>query len=169
LLSFAPGPARFLVLVVPIIAIAALSQTPGLRPSPMPMRDSLNTMAAWADTSTWGSSLFLFPDADRASYPGVFRAQSRHGLWADWNSARGVAFSETASARWQERWLTTMQNGFSPARLEGMLTLPIDYYVLNTPHELQNVRRAFINPDFVVYDAEDLRNAPKPLRLADGQ
>ncbi len=36
-----------------------------------------------------------------AAYPDVFRAQSRHGLWADWNSARGVAFSETASALWQ--------------------------------------------------------------------
>ncbi len=60
-----------------------------------------------------------------------------------------------------------MQNGFSPAHLERMLPLPIDYYVLSTQHRLQNVRQAFINDHFVVYDAEDLRNAPKPLRLAD--
>ena len=161
----ASGAMRLFIAVVPFAAAVALSQTPGLRQAPIPMRASITQLAAWADSSTWGSSVFLFPDAGCSAYPSVFRAQSRHGLWVDWNTRRGVAFSELAAARWQERWRSCMQNGFSIANLEKSLPLPIDYYVLATRNQLVGLRHAFMNRDFVVYDAEDLRNAPKPLRL----
>jgi hypothetical protein len=121
-------------------------------------------MAAWADGGTWGSAVFLFADADRAGYPGVFRAQSRHALWVDWKSAQGVLYSETAAARWQERWERTTQRGYSSERLESFLPLPIDYYVLNRRQQVVGARSVFSNRDFVVYDAQDLRNASKPLR-----
>ncbi len=165
LLLVAATPTRFVTLGVPVVAALALAHTPGLRAAPIPLRATLPELATWADSSTWGSSVFLFADAGRAAYPGVFRAQSRHGLWVDWRSARGVVFSETAAARWQERWTSTMQNGFSAAGLEKMLPLPIDYYVLRTEHQLDGPRRSFRTKDFVVYDAEDLRNATKPLRV----
>jgi hypothetical protein len=137
---------------------------PGLRPAPIPFRASTTNLAEWAASGTWGSSVFLFADAGRAAYPGVFRAQSRHALWADWKSAQAVAFSETAAARWQERWDRTMANGFSPERLESLLPLPIDYYVLRRQNQLAAAPYVFANHDFVVYDAQDLRNAAKPLR-----
>jgi hypothetical protein len=165
LLGFATGGARLVALAAPAIAALALAHVPGLRPTSIPLQPSIAELAGWADGSTWGSSMFLFPDAGRAGYPSVFRAQSRHALWVDWKSAQGVAYSETAAARWQERWRDTMENGFSPARLEAMLSLPIDYYVLRRQHQLAGARHAFINGDFVVYDAEDLRNAEKPLRV----
>ncbi len=165
LLLMAAKPARFVTLAVPVVAALALAHTPGLRAAPIPLRTTLPELAAWAESSTWGSSVFLFADAGRAAYPGVFRAQSRHGLWVDWRSARGVVFSETAAARWQERWASTMENGFSAAGLEKMLPLPIDYYVLRTEDQLDGPRRSFRTKDFVVYDAEDLRNATKPLRV----
>ena len=143
LLFLAAKPARFATLAAPVVAALALAHTPGLRAAPIPLRSTMPEMARWADSSTWGSSIFLFADAGRAGYPGVFRAQSRHGLWVDWDSARGVAFSETAAARWQERWSSTMQNGFTAAHLEGMLALPIDYYVLRAEHKLDGPRRSF--------------------------
>ena len=164
LLRFAFGSARFLTLAAPAFASLALTQVPGLRPPTIPFRESINKMAEWADGGTWGSSVFLFADADRAGYPGVFRAQSRHALWVDWKSAQGVAFSETAAARWQERWDQTMANGFSAERLESLLPMPIDYYVLKRQDQLANSPSVFANRDFVVYDAQDLRNAAKPLR-----
>jgi hypothetical protein len=164
LLRFAFGSARFLTLAAPALASLALTQVPGLRPPPIPFRESIDKMAEWADGGTWGSSIFLFADAERAGYPSVFRAESRHGLWADWKSAQGVAFSETAAARWQERWDQTMTNGFSPERLKSFLALPIDYYVLRRQNQLANAPSVFMNRDFVVYDALDLRNASKPLR-----
>ena len=60
-----------------------------------------------------------------------------------------------------------MANGFSVVRLEKMLALPIDYYVVRSEHRLVGARQVFSTRDFVVYDAEDLRNASKPLRVAE--
>jgi hypothetical protein len=164
LLGFAFVSARIMALAAPALASIALTQVPGLRPPPIPFRESIHKMAAWADGGTWGSSVFLFADAERADYPGVFRAESRHALWVDWKSAQGVAFSETAAARWQERWDRTMANSFSPERLESFLASPIDYYVLRRQNQLASLPYVFVDRDFVVYDAQDLRNAAKPIR-----
>jgi hypothetical protein len=163
--GFAGASARFVTLAAPVVAALALANVPGLRAASIPMRPSTSGLAQWAESSTWGSSVFLFPDAGRAGYPSVFRALSRHALWVDWKSAQGVVYSETAAARWQERWRDTMQDGFSTAGLERMLPLPIDYYVLRRQNQLAGARAAFMNRDFVVYDAEDLRNTAKPLRV----
>lgn len=162
LLRFAQGSLRFVTLTAPVLAAWMLWH--------MQERKVINpptaALASWADASTWGSSIFLFADAGRAAYPSVFRVQSRHGLWVDWPTARGVVYSDAAAARWEERWRDTMASGFSADGIEGMLTLPIDYYVVRSQHRLMGARQAFSTRDFVVYDAEDLRNASKPLRLA---
>jgi hypothetical protein len=57
-----------------------------------------------------------------------------------------------------------MANPFSRGRLESFLPLPIDYYVLRRQNQLAAAPYVFVNHDFVVYDAQDLRNAAKPLR-----
>jgi hypothetical protein len=160
------GTARFLTLAAPVLASLALARLPGLRPPPIPFQASVAELAAWADGGTWGSSVFLFADAGRAAYPGAFRALSRHALWADWKSGEGVAYSEMVALRWEERWQQAMRNGFSAATLEGILPLPIDYYVLRRQNQLMGARYAFLNRDFVVYDAQDLRSAMKPLRVS---
>jgi hypothetical protein len=166
LMGFATGTSRFVTLSVPAIAALALSQLPGLRATPVSFAGSISALARWADDSTWGSSVFLFPDAERAPFPSVFRAQSRHALWADWKSAQGVLYSETAADVWRGRWQDTMENGFSAAKLEALLPLPIDYYVLRKQNQLAGVQAAFADSDFLAYDAEDLRNAPKPLKCS---
>lgn len=115
-------------------------------------------MADWAERNTWGSSMFLFPDAGRALYPGMFRAESRRALWVDWKSGAQMKYFESAGVEWWERWQDTMQPEFSPQRLETMLPLPIDYYVLQRAHKLAGVEPAYQNREFVVYDATNLRN-----------
>jgi len=163
LLRFATGRLRFLALASPVFTVWLLWHMKERQVT----TPSTAELAAWADASTWGSSIFLFPDAGRAAYPSVFRVQSRHGLWVDWATARGVVYSDAVAARWEERWRDTMAGGFSADRIERMLALPIDYYVVRGGHRLQGARQAFSTRDFVVYDAEDLRNASKPLRAAE--
>ena len=121
------------------------------------------TLAIWAEQSTWGSSMFQFPDIAKQKVPGVFRALSRRSLWADWDSGLIAAYSEEAGREWWSRWQNTMQGTYSSEHLEQMLPLPIDYYVLERCHELAGIKPAYANAKYVVYDAQDLREARRPI------
>lgn len=114
-------------------------------------------LAAWAEQATWGSSMFQFPDDGKQDEPGVFRALSRRSLWADWQSGLIADYSDRAGQEWWARWQANMAGSYSTERLQSMLPLPIDYYVLRREHALARVKPAFSNARFVVYDAQDLR------------
>lgn len=143
--------------VVLAVQVSAVSIRMQSRPS---MSDpSILQLADWAESTTWGSSMFLFPDAGRSLYPGMFRAASRRALWVDWESGLQMRYFESVADVWWERWRMTMDSAFSPRRLQAMLPLPIDYFVLKRANQLADVKPVFENRDFVVYDATDLRNA----------
>jgi hypothetical protein len=136
-----------------------------LRPQPKIGEQGIAEVAAWAE-STWGSSLFLFPDAGHDLYPGIFRAQSRRGLWVDWESGAQSDDSDPVARMWWSRWNQTMAAAFSPERFHSFLSLPIDYYVLKQANRLSGVKPVFANREFVVYDAQDLFHAAQPFRGA---
>jgi hypothetical protein len=151
-------------LVAGITANAPISNSPNSpKPSFAVSDKAVHELAAWAEHDTWGSSMFLFPDAARASYPGMFRALSRRALWSDWQSGVLVNYSDEAGLEWWSRWQQTMAGEYSPARVQTFLPLPIDYFVVEARHKLASVRPAFENSEFVAYDAQDLRNAGTPL------
>ncbi len=133
----------------------------------------LQELAAWAENSTWGSSMFLFPDAGRDRYPGVFRAESRRSLWVDWESGRLMNYYTATAGEWWMRWKNTMQTPLSGDHLQQMLSLPIDYYVFNrrnvvgasTESGWLRAKPVFSNSEFVVYDASALRILPGHLTL----
>jgi hypothetical protein len=139
-----------------ILALAIVSEG-GWRSPSDESRNTVSELAAWAEQNTWGGSLFLFPDAERELYPGVFRARSRRALWVDWKSGMLAASFQPVGPEWFDRWQATMEGGFSRARLESMLSLPIDYYVVKSAHRLPGMRTAFQNQEFYVYDAQDLK------------
>jgi hypothetical protein len=163
LLRFRRSRWRFAALLVPVVAMFALAYLRGSDPGrTLPQ---ILELAAWADRNTWGSSMFLFPDAARTIDPAIFRAQARRAVWADWASGAAVDYSEANGLEWLSRWRTTMEGRFSPARLQGFLALPIDYYVVKRENQIAGVRAVFTSEEFTVYDAQDLRNAPGKLRL----
>jgi hypothetical protein len=143
-----------------LVFLAPLTIIPEMRHRPEIPRKAVAQLADWAETNTWGSSMFLFPDAGHELYPGMFRAESRRALWVDWKSGAQMKFFESVGDEWAERWQDTMAPEFSIERLQAMLPLPIDYFVLKRAHRLTRVRPVFANREFVVYDATDLRNAP---------
>jgi hypothetical protein len=122
-----------------------------------PSSPEVAELAGWAERSTWGSSLFQFPDAGRSNEPGIFRALSRRALWADWQSGLIADDSDPAGQEWWSRWQDTMEGGYYAGRVQNMLPLPVDYFVLTREHVLSGVKPAFANSRFVVYDAQDLR------------
>lgn len=157
---------RYVTLLVPVIAATALLNLAGSRTAKRVDTQPIFQLADWAETSTWGSSMFLFPDAGRDLYPGTFRAASRRAVWVDWSSGTLVDSSNLGAVEWWDRWQNTMEGKFSPERLQNMLSLPIDYYVLTRSNQLDAVRPVFRNDKFLVYDAADLRRVIAPLTLA---
>ncbi|MGH9583799.1 MAG: hypothetical protein ACRD4O_12760, partial [Bryobacteraceae bacterium] len=150
-----------------IAFIAAVFAIPALLPRQVPIdRGPLAGLARWAHANTWGSSLFLFPDAGRSLEPGIFRARSRRGLWVDWKGGVLADYFEGAGAEWEQRWHQAAAGRFTPERLQKLLPLEIDYYVLKRKDKLANAVPVFQNSRYVVYDAGDLRTTRKPLRLA---
>ena len=107
--------------------------------------------------------MFLFPDAGHSLKPGIFRALSKRALYVDWKSGSQVNYFESFGDEWYSRYEHTMSLPFTAPRLEKMLSLPIDYYVLNHDHRLKGIRPVFENSEFVVYDAQDLRNSSTSL------
>jgi len=157
---------RLLSLLVPVAAVLLVSRLPQSGGIQKMNSQALVQLADWAETGTWGSSMFLFPDAGRELYPGTFRAASRRALWVDWSSGALVDSFDSVAGLWWERWEQTMEGGFSPERLQRLLSLPIDYYVLKRANRFEQVRPVFENREFIVYDAADLRRTSVPLRLA---
>ncbi|MGI8961778.1 MAG: hypothetical protein ACR2IV_18870 [Bryobacteraceae bacterium] len=156
-----------LVLLIPFIAIFVAPRIRGVENHSKVDRAPIAEIAEWAENNTWGSSMFLFPDAGRDLYPGIFRAESRRAVWVDWKTGSLANYFGSFARDWWERWQQTMEGSFSPPRLQSMLSLPVDYYVLKRTNQLADVKPVFENREFVVYDSEDLRKSATPLRLAD--
>jgi len=133
----------------------------------------IRALAAWAESATWGSSMFAFPDAGRELYPGVFRAVSRRALWVDWESGRHINYYLALAAEWHDRWKHTMQGPLTGEHLQSMLSLPIDYFVFKRDHLVetitergkQAVKPVFANGKFAVYEASNLRIIPGKLTV----
>ena len=117
-------------------------------------------LGKWAEANTWGSSLFLFPDAGRAKYPGVFRAASQRAVYVDWESGSLAAMFPSVATEWWSRWQRTMARPFSGSIPADTLSLPVDYYVVRRAHQLPGVTPVFAGKSLVVYDANDLRKPP---------
>lgn len=146
------------VFVTAVIIITPMAATP--RAHDIQQRESLSELAHWAETNTWGSSMFVFPDAGRDLYPGIFRAESRRALWVDWESGAQSCYSGSLARTWNERW-RNMERQDVRAADPFPSDLPIDYYVLKASDRLASVKPAFANAGFVVYDSHDVAAAAR--------
>ncbi len=134
---------------------------------------SVVQLAAWAKTSTWGDSLFLFPGAGRAAYPSAFRGLSARGLWVDWQSGEHLNANSDLAYEWWSRWQDTMEGPPKGRHLQTMLALPIDYFVIKSDQRIvcvsygvrRIIRPVFHNGEFRVFDASALKFAPGKLEI----
>jgi hypothetical protein len=169
LTRFASTSLGFFALLIPLIAIFIAPSIGCVESPPKNAEEAIAEVADWAENNTWGSSMFLFPGAGRDLSPGMFRAESRRAVWVDWKTGSLSDFFESFAQDWWERWQQTMEGPFSARRLEGLLSLPVDYYVLKRENQLADVKPVFENSEFVVYDAGDLKKSATRLRRAKNQ
>ena len=129
------------------------------RRAPAPALDDVQ-LANWAEANTWGGSMFLFPDAGKDLYPGAFRARSRRAVWVDWETGTQADYFDTFADEWSRRWQDTMEGDYSEKRLQRLLFLPIDYFVLKRAHKLAGIKPVFGTDALLVYDAQAIRTSP---------
>ena len=119
----------------------------------------LAQLSQWARTATLKDAVFLFPDADLALYPGIFRVEAMRAVYVDWKAGGQVNFFKELGEEWWSRWQKTMAAPFDPKVAGGAKDaaryrdLGIDYIVLQAKNRLVDIKPVFENGRFVVYHA----------------
>ena len=112
---------------------------------------ALAELSQWARTSTPQSAVFLFPDANRELYPGIFRAEALRSVYVDWKAGGQVNYFKDFGEQWWSRWQNVMAKPFDPADCAKFAALGIDYIVVKPEHKLLGRTPAFENSGYALY------------------
>jgi hypothetical protein len=137
----------------PAVGLAAFFAIPaigGVVNYPPTRTPELDRLVEWARASTPKDAVFLFPDAGRAFYPGVFRAEALRAVYVDWKGGGQVNFLRHLGEEWSVRWQQTGAGRFRPGDMQKYAGMGIDYVVLKAPHRLARAA-AFEDPGYAVY------------------
>lgn len=139
-----------------------------MAPSPVFSDASIKAVSEWAQSSTWGGSMFLFANDGTRADPGRFRALALRPVYVDWQSGILSRWSEEFASEWSARWNRVRVQTSSARQIAGLLNEPIDYYVTPQRDRLAGVQPVFANGELLVYDARDLRDRREllPARTA---
>lgn len=121
--------------------------------------NDLAGLAAFAHNQTPKDAVFLFPEAGRDLYPGIFRAEAVRTVYVDWKSGGQVNFYPSLGLEWWRRWQQTQSNPFRDEDLAAYAALGVDYVVLGAPRALPGLAPVYRNARFVVYPARAARNS----------
>ncbi len=108
----------------------------------------LVALDGWARSSTPQAALFHFPDAGRALYPGIFRAEALRSVYVDWKTGGQVNYFKSLGEEWWSRWQQTMVR---PADLAALKSRGIDYVVVKNSSSWRGGLLVYSNPTYSVY------------------
>ena len=137
-------PAWAAAVLVPFFLIAAVHKAAA-------PPDDVAGLAAWARSATPRDAVFLFPDAARDLYPGVFRARSLRAVYVDWKGGGQVNFLGSFALEWWARWQRVGAGRFDPRQVAAYPGWGIDYFVLQRAHRLPGRATVFEDSEFLVY------------------
>jgi hypothetical protein len=149
-LRLAQFPALRWAPALPAAAFFAIPAIGGIVNYPMVETPELMDLISWARSTTSKDAVFLFPDAGRAVYPGMFRAEAVRALYVDWKGGGQANFLRGLGAQWWLRWQQTGAGRFRPSDMGKFEALGIPYVVLQARHRLPRAP-VFANPAYVVY------------------
>jgi hypothetical protein len=111
----------------------------------------LDELSRWARSSTPRDTVFLFPDAGRDLYPGIFRARALRAVYVDWKAGGQGNYLPSIGQEWWKRWQAVMAQRFEPGNIVRYSTYGADYVVLRQKNRAPGERPLFENPSYVVY------------------
>ncbi|MGH9665849.1 MAG: hypothetical protein ACRD9L_15595, partial [Bryobacteraceae bacterium] len=125
------------VAVVALLPYWAIPAGASIENYPRVHTPELSQLAHWAKTHTGKDALFLFPDAGRELYPGIFRGEAIRALYVDWKSGGQVNHFQGLGDEWWTRWRQTMASADGWKDIGRFSKLGIDYVVLKSGHRLK--------------------------------
>jgi hypothetical protein len=105
-------------------------------------------LAAWARETTAKDAVFLFPDAARELYPGIFRPEALRAVYVDWKGGGQVNYLKELGEQWWSRWQEAM---VKPPDAEQYRRLGIDYLVYRKDNRPAGMMPVYENAVFSVY------------------
>lgn len=128
----------------------------------------LQELCQWAKENTSKDTIFLFPDAGKQLYPGIFRACALRAVIVDWKSGGQVNFFVEYSYRWWRRWNDLMLPGRPPFDFQLFRDYGVDYFVVKKENRLPLLKPVYENEELVVYRTPAQTAPPAPQILANG-
>ena len=136
-------------LLAPFLLIPSYGRVVAAEPSVE--TPELLELCTWAHAQTPKDAVFLFPDAGKALYPGVFRSRALRALYVDWKGGGQVNMVKEFGAEWWRRWQEMVVAPFQPDDLEKYRARGIGYIVVGPKNRVPNRRAVFENARFLVY------------------
>jgi len=137
-----------LAIALPLVAIPTVGGTrnyPDLHANP-----ELTQLAGWAASNTPKDAVFLFADGGRDLSAGIFRADAKRALYADWKGGGQVNLLRQFAAEWWQRW-SAVNECKPPLRpIDHYRSLGIDYLVVKPSRMPQGAVAAFGNSRYSV-------------------
>jgi hypothetical protein len=87
---------------------------------------ALDDLAAWARSSTPVNAVFLFPDAGKDLYPGIFRVESLRAVYVDWKTGGQVNYFKDLGVEWWSRWQQVMVRHELPPQVDYVVYKTVD-------------------------------------------
>jgi hypothetical protein len=142
------GPAWAVLMLAPFLLYPALGAVENY-----PKLDDTGVLdlSRWARSGTSVDAVFLFPDAGRELYPGVFRATALRAVYVDWKGGGQSNYLEDVAQEWWERWQAVMAQPFKPGKLGLYAARGVDYVVVRKGSGAQGETPVFQNSSFSVY------------------
>lgn len=123
----------------------------GVRNYPNLHTAELAEVSEWARQNTRVESVFHFPDAGLALYPGIFRARSLRAVWVDRKGGGQVNFAYGLAKEWWRRYDATIGRAYAPQPLPTYRSLGADYIIVQRPHARVDAQPVFANHGYAVY------------------
>jgi len=140
------------VLLLPFYLIPQLGQVRNYPPLDHP---EVHELADWARANTREDDLFVFPDAGRELYPGLFRVYALRSLYVDWKGGGQVNLVRDFAYLWWDRWRKAGGEVYDASKLARLRGYGIDFVVLKQAHRVAGQTPVFENPKYVVYRTWD--------------
>jgi len=136
-------------LVIAVLCVyIAIPVAGGVENYPPLWSPDLMALNDWARSSTPKTALFHFPQAGRALYPGIFRAEALRSVYVDWKTGGQVNYFKSLGEEWWSRWNQTMVRD---PDIHELKSRGIDYVVVQNSSNWLGGVAVYSNKTYSVY------------------